>query len=229
VDLVHRLWHEGSIKIEDLKNVLEKERKWNIPSRKIVRHLTPIGKDQYLSGYSATYGFPKADAGELEVLQSLPEGTTWDLWKNSQAFPALTKSGRNVVAAVDPVGLPSEIRSLNLPVLLVAEEDLILLAGRIRGREILSEAVTGLFRKDPDASARKTFTRGQLVSLWLLSTGSLAAFVLHPVFTLIAASILINGFYFAAMVFKAILAFAGFTNSSLVNSLNSFGTFRLAE
>lgn len=187
------------------------EKKWGIPSRRILRHLTRISPQQYLEGYASTYGFPIAVSDHLTVISTPHKGPTWEEWKVSLSLPVKTSEGIPVIAAVDPVGLPSKIQSLGLPVLLILEEEWVVLAEQSHRQDFLEDAVLGLYRKDPDASARKTFTTGQLTALWVLFTCFLVALSFFPLTSLILANIALNAFYFAAMVFKTLLTLVGST------------------
>lgn len=213
VDLVHRLWQEGAIQTPDRHHVLRLEKKWQIPSRRLLRYVTAVDPQRYLQAYASTYGFQASSATELDPVQDFPEGPTWAEWKDALALPVRTPDGQEAIAAVDPLGVPHKIRALGLPLLIILEEDWVTLAGQSRGHEFLPDAILGLYQKDPDASARKTFTNGQLAVFWSAATTFLAALVFEPRASLIFANILLNGFYFATMVFKTLLTLVGSTRN----------------
>lgn len=213
MDLAQRLWQEGAIQSADLRHVREMEKRWQIPSRRILRHLTGVDPERYLKAYASNYGFEQAEASGLSPIADLPNSPPWKYWKQALAIAVRTPEGKTAIAAVDPLGLPQRIRSLGLPLLVIAEEDWIILAGRCHNRKFLSDAVLGLYQKDPDASARKTFTTGQLSVFWVAISTFLAGLFFAPRISLMAANIFLNGFYLAAMIFKALLTLVGSTKN----------------
>lgn len=211
--LVNRIFEQGSIDAATRDRVAGLARSWGVAAHPLLRTLQVVDSDTYLAAYQATFEVGRIAPEELECSADLLAQLPWDLWRDHRALPVVTPAGRHVVAAVDPTNLPVAVRAVAEEHLIILEEEWVILVGRFRGSEFLDEAINGLERRDPAASARRTFTTPQLTSVWLGLTAALAGLIAAPVVTLIVINCLLNIFYTLCVGFKTLLVFIGSTRT----------------
>jgi|GEM_PF-3790416 len=77
------------------------------------------------------------------------------------------------------------------------------------GEALKDEAVEGLERRLPELSARRVFSRGQVVTLLLLCALMAAALVLRPLMLLHGVVLALSAAFVASGLFRALLAWVG--------------------
>ncbi|MCS7009428.1 MAG: glycosyltransferase, partial [Chthoniobacterales bacterium] len=197
-----------------VRSYLEKQsEKWQVPAHTLLRTFQLISPEVYVENYSRVYGVPRIIADEIEWNSDLGDKFPWLVWVRNLALPVITADGREMIVSVDPVSLEEQLRNVRLPKGLILEEEWVELAGKFRGKEFLELAINGLWRSDPQRSARITFTRGQLATFWGMGSVLLIGIAISPVFTLTFLNGVVNFFYFLCTVFKTLLVLVGSTRN----------------
>lgn len=213
MQLVNYLFQKGLLDATVRSHLEAQARAWDVPAHTLLRTFQVVRAEDYLAAYTQVYGLARAEPETLSLNRELMERLPWETWVENLSLPVTLADGTAAVAAADPVSLPVEFKDLHVPRMLILEEEWVELAGRFRGREFLDLAINGLWRSNPDSSARTTFSQGQLVFFWGLGTAVLGGLVVAPLATLITLNAVVNLFYFFVSVFKALLVLVGSTRN----------------
>jgi glycosyltransferase XagB len=95
--------------------------------------------------------------------------------------------------------------------LLVTDLDLTLLAARTYRDELVEDAIRRLFHRNPEQSARRVFTKSQLILYTLLALAGITWFVFQPLAAFATMIVAAQIFYLSSILFKLRLSFAGAT------------------
>lgn len=209
MEVINLLFQEGFIGLTEKSRVTELSTRWNVSPHEIVRILRMVPSEVYLRAYSKAYGIPVARVDGLVWSDALAQKLPWEEWCKALAFPAQDETGSFIVAVVDPVQWSPPFTNLSYRVELISEEVWVEKVGEFRSGKFLDDAVYGLWRRNPESSARKTFGTRQLLSFWGLGTLILAGLAMVPHFTLLMLNSIINIFYFLCIGFKTLLVLIG--------------------
>jgi glycosyltransferase XagB len=93
--------------------------------------------------------------------------------------------------------------------ILISDYDLTLAAARTYRDDLISDTTQKLYRRDPDHSARRVFTRSQVYVFAAITLLWILWFAFQPIPALIAVIAVMQIFYLASVGFKFLLSFAG--------------------
>ncbi len=211
--VVNHLHEQGLLGIGDRLRVERTAASWGVEADPLLRTLGLVGADAYLRAYEEVHDVVRCDVGALRLDADRSASIPWDLWRDHHALPVLTPDGLPTTAAVDPARLPPALRPANARPCLLLEEEWVEAVTRFRGGEFLDEAVHGLSRANPAASARRTFTPPQLGFIWAVGSAILAGLLAAPIATIIVVNCVLNLFYTLCVGFKTLLVFVGSTRT----------------
>ncbi|HEX8805956.1 MAG TPA: glycosyltransferase [Candidatus Aquilonibacter sp.] len=97
----------------------------------------------------------------------------------------------------------------NVAEILVSDYELTLAAARTYRDDLISDTTQKLYRRDPQHSARRVFTRSQVYVFAAITLLWILWFAFEPVEALIAVIAVMQIFYLASVSFKFLLSFAG--------------------
>lgn len=97
----------------------------------------------------------------------------------------------------------------NVAELLISDYDLTLVAARTYRDDLISDSTQKLYRRNPNQSARRVFTRSQIYLLTAIGLLWILWFAFTPLPALIAVIAIMQLFYLSSVGYKFLLSFAG--------------------
>jgi cellulose synthase/poly-beta-1,6-N-acetylglucosamine synthase-like glycosyltransferase len=206
--ILNYLLRNGYLDFEQKEKVTSLADRWGVSTTRVIRTLQLVSPDVIRTAHLAEFNVRPCAWRELEWDAEAAAKFGWQRFCKHLAVP-LRRGETPVIAAVDPLDLPSELRNYYARRELLLEEDWVEAVTHFQGQTFLDEAVNGLLRAYPEASAKQTFTRMQIFVIWLLITVLAASLALFPIAAVIVINCLLNVFYFVCIGFKTLLAFVG--------------------
>ncbi len=134
---------------------------------------------------------------------------------SSELLPASERNGEILVYTSYPYSYKFEkfakryLNGKKIKVVVITDLDLIKLLEEFFKDSIVDKAVHGLFYISPESSARKVFSKGQVIFFYLATMLYSVWLFFDSISALIFANLLIQFFYLAVNLFKLAVSFAG--------------------
>lgn len=203
-------------RLADPGTVLEGERlarRWRAPIGQVLvarGRLRPLDLYRVLA---AQLGLPFVDLRRFPPDPDLLDPAELDWYVAHRAVPWRRVDGRIVWATTEPRTLRAALARRwpdRRPVVVVTSKfDLLWVFQRAFAAELTRRALEDLARHDPDSSAARVVTRGQLVAGWIVATLVLFGLAFDPLSTICFLNGLLLALFLASVFFKVVLAIAG--------------------
>jgi cellulose synthase/poly-beta-1,6-N-acetylglucosamine synthase-like glycosyltransferase len=206
--ILNYLLRNGYVSFEQKEKVQSLAERWDVSTNRVLQTLQLVKPEIIRAAHQVELNIKSCVWEELEWDTAAEEKFGWQHFCKHLALP-LRRKQTPIIASVDPLDLPTDLRNYYVYRELLLESDWVNAVSRFQGSRFLDQAVNGLLRSHPEASAKQTFTRPQIFFGWLLLTMFAASLAWFPVATVTAINCLLNLFYFVCIGFKTLLVFVG--------------------
>jgi glycosyltransferase XagB len=206
--ILNYLLRNGYLTFEQKEKVSSLAERWDVSVNRVLQTLQLVGPDIIRAAHQVEFNLKGCAWEELEWDSAAEAKFGWQHFCKHLALP-LRRGETPLIAAVDPLDLPTDLRNYYVHRELLLEEDWVEALSRFQGPRFLDQAVNGLLRAHPEASAKQTFTRPQIFVAWLLLSALAGGLAWFPVATVTVINCLLNLFYFVCIGFKTLLVFIG--------------------
>jgi cellulose synthase/poly-beta-1,6-N-acetylglucosamine synthase-like glycosyltransferase len=203
----------GLLRIDQLEQALELQRKWNVRFGDIVISQGMVKPRDFYRTLAERFGLAYMDLMEARPDPTLARIEHLEDYSRLLLLPWRRQGGQVIVATADPgpQALLFARRNFGSDVWMVVTSkfDILWTLQRTFEKEYSHKAVFGLADMDPESSAKQVVTPQQGVFLYLCLTALLAGFAFAPVGTVIAFNLVMAIFYLGNFFLKAVLVAFG--------------------
>jgi hypothetical protein len=212
------LVRQGVITPEVLERALKIQRTWKSPLGSILVSMGAINSFELAKGLAAQFGLPYRDPHAIpphpEVVAKAVRVLGEEFLRRNNILPLEITEDAVKIAVVDPTDREAverlrEVYGLSAALFVTSERDMGRAFLDIFKKDYIEEAVLGLFYRNPEESARTTFSRGQRTILFLLLGLIATGFWVVPSMTVAVLFALVNIFYVISVGFKFAASLAG--------------------
>ena len=216
--VVEHLLETGKIELADVERARELQASSGGDLAWILGSLGAVTRRDMFEAMAEVYGIPYVR--DIERLRTNADVTLISAMTYDQvvtlAFMPFAREGDTIVVMTPSPGRP-EVRETcrelfgtsEVAELLITDLDLTAVAARTYRDELVVDSIQRLYHRNPEQSARRVFTTGQVYAFGALALAWIAWFAFEPLPALIAVITVLQLFYLAAIAFKFLLSFAG--------------------
>jgi len=212
---------KGLLTEEQLKEALEYQKRYGGRLGWILASLGYVDRVSFFKVLAEHYGLPFVE-DQREVLRNIDKKFIKRFDPEEllryEIIPARLENGILYVYTSYPCGKkfyeflekhfkPEDVKEVR--VFVITDLDLMEVLRKLFNDVIVDRAVNGLFYMSPDDSAKRVFTRGQLLFMYISLVLLAVSLTFQPLPTLIFLNLLVQVFYLSVNLFKFVVSVAG--------------------